>query len=353
MTGYHKLLFGVLSLGLLPYAALHAQPYEDPLNAPAQINRLASTSQLTAATLAGQRLVAVGARGLVLLSDDQGKSWLQAKVPASSDLVSVQFVTDRQGWAVGHDGIVLHSGDGASSWEKQLDGNSLQKLLVDHFESLSSQGDEKAGQYLDLIKLNFANGPEQPMLGVWFSDPLNGFAVGAFGTIVGTHDGGKTWESWVEKVDNPQMFHYNAITGINGRLYIASEQGTVFVLDADQQRFIKLSTGYPGSFFGVLGNEHYLIAYGLRGNAYKSSDQGSTWERMETGGSAGLVDGAIDDKGRILLASQAGAILVSSDQGKSFAPLPDVHPALFAGLALLKGQVAIVGLSGVQVVSNR
>ncbi|MHC8320473.1 YCF48-related protein [Pseudomonas sp. GB2N2] len=353
MKGYRKLFLGILSIGLLPYAALYAQPYQDPLDAPVELNRLATTSQLTSVTTAGQRLVAVGARGMVLLSDDQGKDWQQAKVPVSSDLVAVQFVTDQQGWAVGHDGVVLHSADAGSSWEKQLDGNSLEKLLVDHFQTLANQGDDKAAQYLDLIKLNFANGPEQPMLGVWFRDPLNGFAVGAFGTIVATHDGGKTWESWMEKVDNPEMFHYNSITGVNGRPYIASEQGSVFKLAEGQQHFIKLTTGYTGSFFGVLGNEHYLLAYGLRGNAYKSSDQGKTWERLVTSNSAGLVDGAVDDKGRILLASEAGAVIVSGDQGKSFSVLPDVHPALFAGLTLIKGQVAIVGLSGVQVVRNR
>jgi photosystem II stability/assembly factor-like uncharacterized protein len=290
---------------------------------------------------------------MILLSDDQGKSWRQAKVPVSSDLVAVQFVSDRQGWAVGHDGVVLHSNDAGGSWEKQLDGIGLEKLLVEHFEKLATQGDEKAAQYLDLIKLNFANGPEQPMLGVWFRDPLNGFVVGAFGTIIATHDGGNTWESWVEKVENPQMFHYNSITGINGRPYIASEQGSVFTLDADQQSFVNLPTGYSGSFFGVLGNAQYLIAYGLRGNAYKSIDQGKTWQRLETANSSGLVDGAIDDKGRVLLASQAGVIIVSNDQGKTFTALPDVHPAMFAGLALVNGQVAVVGLSGVQMVGVR
>lgn len=353
MKSYRRFLFGILSVGLLPYSALQAQPYQDPLDASAEINRLATTSQLTAVTTAGQRLVAVGARGLVLWSDDHGKSWQQAKVPASSDLVAVQFVTDQQGWAVGHDGVVLHSSDAGGSWEKQLDGQSLEKLLVSHFEAAASQGDDKAAQYLELVKLNFANGPEQPMLGVWFRDALNGFVVGAFGTIVATHDGGKSWESWVEKVDNPEMFHYNSITGINGQPYIASEQGSVFTLAPEQNRFIKLTTGYPGSFFGVLGNEDYLIAYGLRGSAYQSTNQGKTWNRLNTSNSAGLVDGAVDDQGRILIASIAGAVIISKDKGKSFTALADVRPALFAGLALVKGQVVIVGLSGVQVVNNR
>jgi len=40
----------------------------------------------------GQRVVAVGQRGHVLFSDDTGKSWQQAEVPVSADLVAATFL---------------------------------------------------------------------------------------------------------------------------------------------------------------------------------------------------------------------------------------------------------------------
>ncbi|WP_430515935.1 WD40/YVTN/BNR-like repeat-containing protein, partial [Pseudomonas fluorescens] len=52
----------------------------------------AAHSVLLAVTRAGERLVAVGERGIVLLSDDSGVSWRQAKVPVSVSLTAVQFV---------------------------------------------------------------------------------------------------------------------------------------------------------------------------------------------------------------------------------------------------------------------
>ncbi|WP_246084951.1 WD40/YVTN/BNR-like repeat-containing protein [Pseudomonas nicosulfuronedens] len=340
----------VLLAGLLPISVAMAQPYADPLDAPAEINRLAAQSQLTAITQAGARLVAVGARGVVLLSDDAGQHWKQAKVPVSSDLVAVQFPDASLGWAVGHDGVILHSADGGESWSKQLDGRDLLKLLTAHFQAQAEKGDERASQYLDLVKLNFGNGPEQPFLGVWFENERDGFAVGAFGTLMATHDGGKSWESWIEKIDNPNSFHLNAITGIAGELYIASEQGTVFKLDRNQQRFVPLSTGYAGSFFGVVGDQRFILAHGLRGNAFRSTDGGQTWSRVETGNAAGLVASAISDKGTLLVASQAGAVLRSDDLGRSFSALESVRPYLFAGLSQVDGdRVAIVGMSGVQI----
>ena len=340
----------ILLAGLLPLSVAMAQPYADPLDAPAELNQLAAQSQLTAITLAGNRLVAVGARGVVLLSDDGGQGWKQAKVPVSSDLVAVQFPSAMLGWAVGHDGVILHTTDGGESWSKQLDGRDLLKQLTAHFQAQMDKGDERASQYLDLIKLNFGNGPEQPLLGVWFENERDGFAVGAFGTLMATHDGGKSWESWIEKIDNPNSFHLNAITGIAGEVYIASEQGTVFKLDRSQQHFVALTTGYTGSFFGVVGDQRFLLAHGLRGNAFRSTDGGLSWSHVDTGNSAGLVASVIDDHGALLLASQAGVILRSDDQGKSFKPLESAHPYLFAGLSHMKGnKVAIVGMSGVQI----
>ncbi len=59
-----------------------------------------------------------GERGIVLLSDDAGVSWRQAKVPVSVSLTAVQFVDAEQGWAVGHLGVVLHTQDGGGNLAK-------------------------------------------------------------------------------------------------------------------------------------------------------------------------------------------------------------------------------------------
>ncbi|MNL81055.1 hypothetical protein D3C87_2080630 [compost metagenome] len=75
---------------------------------------------------------------------------------------------------------------------------------------------------------------------------------------------------------------------------------------------------------------------------------------MDTGNAAGLVAGLIDRNGKIFLASQAGAVLESDDQAQSFKVLENVQPSMFAGIAqTTDSQVAIVGMSGVQVVGLR
>ncbi len=46
---------------------------------------------------AGDRLVAVGQRGHIVVSNDGGATWKQSPVPVSSDLTAVYFVNDKQG----------------------------------------------------------------------------------------------------------------------------------------------------------------------------------------------------------------------------------------------------------------
>ena len=58
---------------------------------------------------AGKRIVAVGEHGIVLLSDDGGRSYRQAKqVPASSTLTAICFTDALHGWAVGQWGALVH-----------------------------------------------------------------------------------------------------------------------------------------------------------------------------------------------------------------------------------------------------
>jgi photosystem II stability/assembly factor-like uncharacterized protein len=323
--------------------------FRDPLDTAAPANRLAVSTQLGAVARAGNRLVAVGVRGLILVSDDAGQNWKQVTSPVSSDLVSVRFLNPQLGWATGHDGVVLASQDGGSTWVKQLDGRMGEKLLLAHFEPMAAKGDANAVRLLEEIKRNYGSGPELPILDVWFETPLKGWAVGGFGTIFATRDGGKTWESWFEKVDNDKMFHYNAIRGIGGEIYMASEQGTVFRLDRARERFVPLSTGYRGSYFGFVGNGDYVLAFGLRGSAYRSRDKGQTWTRLDTGVPSGLTAGTLLDDGRLLLVSQDGRLLASANEGDTFTVLPVSRPTLFTDVVQAgPGRVALTGLAGVQ-----
>jgi photosystem II stability/assembly factor-like uncharacterized protein len=336
---------------LLPTPSMAAD-FRDVLDTPPATSALAPMSLVNGLARAGKRVVAVGQRGHVLYSDDAGRTWIQAKVPVSADLVAVTFPTPSQGWAVGHDGVVLHSADAGASWTRQLDGRTAGQAMVAYYTAEAAKGGlgspDQAAKLVDEAKRFAAQGAENPFLDVWFEDERNGFVVGAFNLILRTTDGGKTWEPWLHRSDNPKALHFYAIRPAGGELYVAGEQGLLLRLDAQSGRFRAVELPYQGTLFGITGSARSVVVFGLRGNAFRSADSGKTWQKIETGLQVGLTGGAAD-AGRVVLVSQAGHVLVSADDGVSFKPLKVERPLPAAAvLAADKDAIVIAGPRGVR-----
>lgn len=333
-------------------AAPPADPgWQDPLATPAAASALAQRGLLTALARAGERLVAVGQRGHALWSDDGGRRWQQATVPVSSDLVAVAFPTPQQGWAVGHDGVILASADGGRSWTRRLDGHGLGALLVAHCERAAAAAApserEHAAKWLAEARRVAAQGAQNPWLDVWFQDAGTGFVVGAFGLVLHTRDGGQSWTPWLDRVDNPKALHLYAVRGIGEEVFIVGEQGLALKLDRAAGRFRALDMPYAGTLFGITGTPDALVVHGLRGNLLRSTDGGRLWQALPATVPAGLGAAATDAQGRIVVVSQAGHVLLSSDRGASFAPLKVDRPLPAAAVLATPGGLVLAGPRGV------
>jgi len=342
----------VAGLGLsLPRDAV-AAGFVDVLDAPSQASPLASRSLLQAVARAGERLVAVGQRGHVVVSADGGATWKQSPVPVSSDLTSVYFVDGKLGWAVGHDGVVLHTADGGDSWRLQLDGRKANDLLVAAAERqvTSEPASERAKALLGEAQRYKEQGPDKPFLDVWFADARTGYVVGAYNLIFRTSDGGNSWEPWFDRTDNPKFFNLYSIRPVVGNLYIGGEAGLVLKLDAASQRFKAIPVPYNGSFFGVAAAGDAALAFGLRGNVWRSDDGGRTWVKVEAGLPAAVVGAASAADGVLLLADAGGRVAASRDGGRSFRPVALKQAMPTTGLVDLgNGRIVITGPRGVTV----
>ncbi len=310
---------------------------EDPAARVSIIAPLAAKSLLIDLARAGPRVFAVGERGHLLYSTDEGRSWTQVQVPGSANLNAVYFSDATHGWAVGHAEMILRTTDGGNHWER----------------------------------VHFAPENQQPLLDVVFMDPDHGLAVGAYGVIYSSTDGGVVWsqipfepapladaeevptdpEDMEAEVDLGFEFHLNAIArGPEKRLYLGAEAGRIFRSDDDGASWRELPSPYDGSFYGILPLDgDALLAFGLRGNLFRSEDGGMTWTAIPTGTGALLTSGARMDADTVIISGMAGVLLVSRDGGRSFTlTQQDNRKAISAVLPASDGELIVAGENGVR-----
>ena len=318
------------ALGILAMAS-SAAPVGPALERPAMQTALAARSVLQGAARAGKRIVTIGERGIVLLSDDEGNTWRQASVPVSVGLTAVRFVDAQAGWIVGHGGTVLATRDGGATWSKQLDGLRIARLILD---AAKASGDAKAQAEAERL---VADGADKPLLDLHFFDARNGIVVGAFNTALVTHDGGATWEPIGKRLDNPRSLHLYAVRARAEEVLIAGEQGLVLRSSDHGGTFHRLVLPYKGSFFTAeFASDSEFVVAGLRGNAWKSADGGASWTQLAVPAPVSFTASAVDADGRVWLANQGGMAFVLHPGG-ALAPLPNRLPPL-NGLLPLGGR---------------
>jgi photosystem II stability/assembly factor-like uncharacterized protein len=291
---------------------------------------------LDAARANGGRVVAIGERGTIIYSQDNGRTWNLAHAdrermavhsaeqrdaslpgqPAAAEptLTAVSFAPpeNRFGWAVGHDALILATNEGGGSWQKQWQGENL------------------SDSFLDVLAL----------------DTRHVIAVGAYGLFLSTADGGKTW---VRRKILDEDAHLNRLTrGPTGTLYLAGEHGTLLRSVDGGAKWSRIAAPYDGSFYGILPlDRRTLIAHGLRGRLFRSTDDGATWEPIVTPQPVLLATALQLQSNTLLIAGQSRGLLVSRDYGHKFSawdvPLATAVAKL---IELPDGSVLAVGEAG-------
>ncbi|QIR14439.1 YCF48-related protein [Shewanella aestuarii] len=294
-----SMLRSVVAIGLsacLYTASVNAQ--FDPLSA--QIQPLAQSSLLLDIANVGDKLVAVGERGHVLVFEQQ---WQQVSSPVVSQLTKVFFLDDKLGWAVGHDATIIHTQDGGQTWSLQMQSTQLEK----------------------------------PFLDVRFFSATHGVAIGAYGLFYRTKDGGQTWQdefhqellfeedvSYLNdlKLEDEQLYlseraallpHFNRIISLeDNRLLLVGELGLVAVSSDLGQTFDKVDFDYDGSMFNAitLGDDVYVM--GLRGHVFQAPADLSYWQQIELPVESSINSALVHD-GDLYLVGNAGMVLKIKD----------------------------------------
>lgn len=333
---------------LLPGSALAATAVAPAAPAvlarPALITPKALGAAMLGVTRAGNRLVAVGERGTVLLSDDHGTRWHQASVPVQAALTSVRFVDERRGWAAGHLGTILRSDDGGQRWHKQLDGIAAAALVM---QAAQDSGDAKAVASAQRL---VEEGADKPLLDLAFIDAQRGWAVGAYGLMLETRDGGASWAAVTPRLPNPRSLHLYGVHAAGDKLVVVGEQGLLLRSTNGGAAFSAPPSPYKGSFFGLLRTRGgALVAHGLRGTAWRSGDDGLQWGPLDSGTPATLGAGCALPQGGFVLVSQSGELLLAASDAAPLRRLPAREPLPVAGVTTAAdGALVMASLRGMR-----
>ncbi|RDE24995.1 glycosyl hydrolase [Motiliproteus coralliicola] len=334
--------------------------FDDRMMRPAEVIANPERSLLVDLIGSDERLLAIGERGRVLISDDLGLSWRQGAVPVSVMLTGIAQADESSFWVVGHDGIVIRSEDRGENWTKVLEGRKIVELVAEYYRALVAEA-EADPDYpeFELEELMFRAEEAElavedqalpTLLNVAFVDARHGYLLGAYGLLLETRDGGESWTPINEALGNIDGFHLNALTVTDSALYIAGEAGSLFRSLDRGQSWEALPSPYDGSFFGLQPlNQDSLVAYGLRGNAFESRDGGDSWQPLPLPIKRTLTGMAQLENGTQILVGSFGALLVKTAGSEQFIPQPLPLPApSMAVLPVTEDQVVVVGLAGVQ-----
>ena len=316
------------------------------------VQPLATESLMLDIANVGATFVAVGDRGHVLISEDNGRSWIQKRTPTRSLLTGVWFHDRDLGWAVGHDAVILRTADGGETW----------------------------------CRVHWAPDAETPLLDIWFADASNGFAVGAYGYFLRSTDGGLSWQEeqldFVEHGDAVDFeaaadadedfddeyaddddadwdewdvegvaadLHLNRIIPGNGAIFLVAEAGTVFRSDDGGFTWVALDPSYEGSFFGgVRLVDDSLLVFGLRGNMFRSWDGGESWRDITLPVDTSLFGGARLADGGVIVVGTAGVMLISREGDRFRLEQRPDRMALVGAVATSDGALIVIGEPGIE-----
>ena len=151
--------------------------------------------------------------GMVLATQDGGKTWNKPKMTLRGPLYAMTFVNEQLGWTVGGKGTILGTEDGGQTWQVQKSPTREPLLAVTFVNeqqgwTVGGKGTilatEDRGQTWQVQE----SPTKEALYVVMFIDEKRGWTVSIDGEILATEDGGQTWFDLVHYSKFPAPWYY-------------------------------------------------------------------------------------------------------------------------------------------------
>lgn len=229
------------------------------------------------------KIYAVGERGIILRSKDQGESWEQVSSPVDVTLTGITFSSDNEGWIVGHESTILHSSDGGDSW-------AIKRYKPEE---------------------------ERFYMAVKFFTPMQGYVLATDGELWQTEDGGKSWDVSILFVEEWYQNHLFSIEKLADSALVVAERGGVFHSKNGRSPWLAVPSPYEGSYFGVSRINDNFLLYGMSGQVYLLNSVSLEWSKIDVGTDQFLLSSASTQGNEYeIIVGRGGTVVFINKEGR-------------------------------------
>lgn len=260
---------------------------------------------------------ASGAVGLILRSDDQGKTWRQPKSNTTQELYGVWGSSEKNLYIVGARGTILRSVDKGKTWEKQT--SHTKRTLYGVF-GVSAKEVYAVGEAGTILRTKdhgktweaLTSNTAQSLFAIT-GGPKTLYTAGLKGTLLRSIDRGETWESQT----TPATEKLCALSQQKASHLLMIESKSVLQSSDDGKSWRQNASAERLFGFFALSETQWFVP-GADGVLYVSADQGATFRTIESGLYSNL-RGVWGEGSALYAISEMGGIAYSKDAGETWA----------------------------------
>lgn len=256
-----------------------------------------------------------GFNGLILKTEDGGKTWQKSTFDSGVNFFCVLFLTPDKGFISGDNGTIIYTNDGGKNWNFLK--TYIKESIFDIYFLDNRLTGFMTGSHGTILKT--VDGgitwyplytPARELLySISFRDDKNGFAVGWNGTILKTTNSGKSWKLMDKLTDN-YLRDIKFLDEYNG--FISGGGGLVLRTSNGGESWKEVPSNTLSGLYSIhfVDNKDGLIL-GSRGEVLVTDDSGINWKVTRSGNYATLTDAAVAADKKIFLVGFNGTMLTN------------------------------------------